>query len=119
MGEVLVDFISTRKGTSLAGAPSFAKCAGGAAANVAAVASPPTAIARRSQGVLGMASTGSTRRTDVTSSKSASTGAVSAVLVPDVKLLMVRRSIVGIVSETEVATVQVSVPVAVELMVHV
>jgi len=36
MGEVLVDFISTRKGTSLAGAPSFAKCAGGAAANVAA-----------------------------------------------------------------------------------
>jgi len=36
VGEVLVDFISTRKGTTLAGAPSFAKCAGGAAANVAA-----------------------------------------------------------------------------------
>jgi hypothetical protein len=40
-------------------------------------------------------------------------------LVPDVKLLIVRRSIVGIVRETEVATVQVSVPVAVELMVQV
>ena len=36
VGEVLVDFISTVKGSSLADAPSFAKCAGGAAANVAA-----------------------------------------------------------------------------------
>jgi fructokinase len=36
VGEVLVDFISTTKGTSLAGTPLFAKCAGGAAANVAA-----------------------------------------------------------------------------------
>ncbi len=35
VGEILVDFVSTKSGVSLKNAPQFAKCAGGAPANVA------------------------------------------------------------------------------------
>src|ERR1041385_262704 len=35
IGEVLIDFISTKKGVTLSDVPGFVKCAGGAAANVA------------------------------------------------------------------------------------